>query len=333
MNSASLCHRPSWKITALKWKSKNKSMNMLNIRCNARVNGEDDYHSTLKALQSRGRFPRKSLGQHYMLNSEINEFLVKEAQVNDGDVVLEIGPGTGSLTNVLVNAGALVFAIEKDPHMAALVSERFRDNGKVKVVQDDFTRCHIKSQIESFSASVREGSDPGRLAKVISNLPFNITTEVLKILLPMGEVFSHVVLLLQEETALRLVSASPRTREYRSINMFVKFYSEPEYKFKVHRANFFPQPNVDAAIVAFQLKRVQEYPPIVSPERFFSMVNSAFNGKRKMLRQSLQHLHASHDIQLALKTLGLPETSRPEELKLDDFVGLYNLLENPKFVG
>ncbi|XP_057855426.1 ribosomal RNA small subunit methyltransferase, chloroplastic isoform X2 [Cryptomeria japonica] len=294
MNSASLCHRPSWKITALKWKSKNKSMNMLNIRCNARVNGEDDYHSTLKALQSRGRFPRKSLGQHYMLNSEINEFLVKEAQVNDGDVVLEIGPGTGSLTNVLVNAGALVFAIEKDPHMAALVSERFRDNGKVKVVQDDFTRCHIKSQIESFSASVREGSDPGRLAKVISNLPFNITTEVLKILLPMGEVFSHVVLLLQEETALRLV---------------------------------------DAAIVAFQLKRVQEYPPIVSPERFFSMVNSAFNGKRKMLRQSLQHLHASHDIQLALKTLGLPETSRPEELKLDDFVGLYNLLENPKFVG
>ncbi|KAH9315282.1 hypothetical protein KI387_023909, partial [Taxus chinensis] len=235
---------------------------------------------------------------HYMLNSDINAFIVKEAQVQNGDVVVEIGPGTGSLTNVLVNAGALVLAIEKDPHMAALVSERFKKNGKVKVVQEDFTRCHIKEHIASFSASAREGSDCEHLAKAVSNLPFNITTEALKILLPMGE----------DETALRLVGASPRTCEYRSINIFVNFYSEPEYKFKVQRTNFFPQPNVDAAIVAFRLKHVDEYPPIASQERFFSMVNSAFNGKRKMLRKSLQHLRASHDIQLALKALGLLET-------------------------
>ncbi|KAF8364714.1 hypothetical protein HHK36_033307 [Tetracentron sinense] len=86
---------------------------------------EDDYHSTLKALKSRGRIPRKSLGQHYMLNSSVNEQLSSAAGVEDGDLVLEIGPGTGSLTNVLVNAGATVLAIEKDPHMAVHVRERF----------------------------------------------------------------------------------------------------------------------------------------------------------------------------------------------------------------
>lgn len=296
------------------------------LMCASRA--EDDYHSTLKALQSRGRFPRKSLGQNYMLNSAINELMVKEAQLKEGDVVLEIGPGTGALTNALVNAGAHVFAIEKDPHMAMLVSERFNDNGRVKVVQEDFTRYHIEPQIMSFSDSVAPSSNYGQIAKVVSNLPFNIATDVLKLLLPMGDIFSHVVLLLQDEMALRVVGSLPGTPEYRQINIFVNFYSDPEYRFKVERTNFFPQPNVDAAVVVFKLKQVVEYPHVASPKGFFSMVNSAFNGKRKMLRKSLQHLCASSDVESALRTLGLPETSRPGELEMDDFVRLYNLLAN-----
>ncbi|KAK3022825.1 hypothetical protein RJ639_046645 [Escallonia herrerae] len=94
---------------------------------------EDDYHATLEALNSKGRTPRKSLGQHYMLNSAVNEQLAAAADVKEGDVVLEIGPGTGSLTNVLVDSGATVIAIEKDPYMAALVRERFANTGRVEV--------------------------------------------------------------------------------------------------------------------------------------------------------------------------------------------------------
>lgn len=244
-----------------------------------------------------------------MLNPAINELMVKEAQLKEGDVVLEIGPGTGALTNALVNAGAHVFAIEK-------------------VVQEDFTRYHIEPQIMSFSDSVAPSLNYGQIAKVVSNLPFNIATDVLKLLLPMGDIFSHVVLLLQDEMALRVVGSSPGTSEYRQINIFVNFYSDPEYRFKVQRTNFFPQPNVDAAVVVFKLKQVVDYPHVASTKGFFSMVNSAFNGKRKMLRKSLQHLCASSDIESALRTLGLPETSRPAELEMDDFVRLYNLLAN-----
>ncbi|KAI8572146.1 hypothetical protein RHMOL_Rhmol01G0176000 [Rhododendron molle] len=323
---------------------------------------EDDYHSTLRSLNSKGRFPRKSLGQHYMLNSSINEQLAGVADVKEGDVVLEIGPGTGSLTNVLVSAGATVLAIEKDPHMAALVTERFASIDRVKVnytfclyirlenilallagkmrirlrpnmfcrtmqvLQEDFTKCHIHSHLISLGGCQKSLDGESRYAKVVSNIPFNITTDVVKLLLPMGDIFSNVVLLLQEETALRLVNSSLRTSQYRPISIFINFYSDPEYMFKVPRSNFFPQPNVDAAVVRFRLKQTADYPPVSSTKTFFSMVNSAFSGKRKMLRRSLQHICTSPEIEAALENVGLPATSRPEELTLDNFVKLHNLV-------
>ncbi|XP_020243748.1 ribosomal RNA small subunit methyltransferase, chloroplastic isoform X2 [Asparagus officinalis] len=267
-----------------------------------RSRGEDDYHSILKALNSKGRrTPRKSLGQHYMVNSSINEQLAAAAQVGDGDVVLEIGPGTGSLTNVLIGAGATVIAVEKDPHMAVLVKERFAGSKQLMVLKEDFVKCDIRSHL----SSVLEDK---KYAKVVANIPFNISTDVVKLLLPMGDIFSEVVLLLQDETALRLVDASLGSSEYRPINIFVNFYSDPEYKFKVERSNFFPQPNVDAAVVRFKLKKSSECPSVSSTKSFFSMVSSAFNGKRKMLRKSLQHLCSSQNIEAALKDVDLPTT-------------------------
>ncbi|XP_019464969.1 PREDICTED: ribosomal RNA small subunit methyltransferase, chloroplastic [Lupinus angustifolius] len=286
----------------------------------------DDYHGTLKALNSKGRFPRKSLGQHYMLNSDINEQLAGVACIEQGDVVFEIGPGTGSLTNVLLNSGAFVLAVEKDKHMAALVSERFSSTGKFKILTEDVIKCHVRSHMSSLVESLKQMDQETRNAKVVANIPFNISTDVIKLLLPMGDIFSEVVLLLQEETALRLVVSSLRTSEYRPINIFVNFYSDPEYKFKVPRTHFFPQPNVDAAVVSFKLKPPTQYPKVSSTKSFFSMVNSAFNEKRKMLRKSLQHICTSLETEEALTSIGLLATSRPEELTMDDFTKLHNLI-------
>ncbi|KAF3442240.1 hypothetical protein FNV43_RR16156 [Rhamnella rubrinervis] len=295
---------------------------------NGRRRRSDDYHATLRALNSKGRFPTKSLGQHYMLHSEVNEQLASAADVGEGDVILEIGPGTGSLTNVLIDSGATVLAIEKDPHMAALVSERFAGTDRLKVLNEDFLKCHIHSCMISLLKSIKSLDINSRSVKVVSNIPFNISKDVVKQLLPMGDIFSEVVLLLQEETALRLAESSLPTSEYRPINIFVNFYSDPEFKFKVPRTNFFPQPNVDAAVVTFKLKKAEDYPSVSSTKSFFSMITSAFNGKRKMLRKSLQHIRTSTDIQNALASVGLPATSRPEELTLDDFVKLHNVIMN-----
>ncbi|CAN1332376.1 Ribosomal RNA small subunit methyltransferase, chloroplastic [Linum perenne] len=302
----------------------------LDARC-ARVSqtSPDDYHATLRALNSRGRKPRKSLGQHYMLNNEINDQLAGAANVGEGDVVLEIGPGTGSLTNVLISSGATVLAVEKDPYMAALVKERFADTGRLKVVEEDFVKCNIGSHISLLLESLSATGDRPRFAKVVANIPFNISKDVVKQLLPMGDIFSEVVLLLQDETAVRLTESSIRTSEYRPVNILVNFYSDPEYKLKVPRSNFFPQPNVDAAVVTFKLKQSADYPPVNSIKSFFSTVNSAFNGKRKMLRNTLRHMCTSTEIETALVNVGLSASSRPEELTLDDFVKLHNLLVQP----
>ncbi|KAK8952537.1 hypothetical protein KSP39_PZI003823 [Platanthera zijinensis] len=292
--------------------------------------GDDDYHATLKTLNSRDRIvPRKSLGQHYMLNSTINDQLSSIAGIIEGDVVLEIGPGTGSLTNVLINAGATVFAVEKDPHMAMIVKERFGQLDQLTVLQEDITRCHIRSHVSSLLEKMNTGGVV-KYAKVVSNIPFNISNDVVKQLLPMGDLFSDVILLLQDEAALRLTEFQMRSSENRPINLFVNFYSDAEYICKVERTNFFPQPNVNAAIAKFKLKQESEYPQVTSKKGFFSMVNSAFNEKRKMLRKSLQHICAASEIEHALTTIGLQATARPQELGLEDFVRLHNLISEPE---
>nr|BAJ87906.1 predicted protein [Hordeum vulgare subsp. vulgare] len=209
-----------------------------------------------------------------MLNARVNEELVAAAGVEVGDVVLEIGPGTGSLTAALLAAGATVVAVEKDKHMATLVRDRFGSTEQLKVIEEDITKFHVHSHFLPILDEKSRGTK--KYAKVVANLPFNVSTEVVKQILPMGDVFSVMVLMLQDEAALRLANASIQTPEYRPINVFVNFYSEPEYKFKVERANFFPQPTVDGGVIRFKIKDAGEYPPVSSNKSFF------FNGELRV---------------------------------------------------
>lgn len=261
-----------------------------------------------------------------MLNSEINEQLAGAADVREGDVVLEIGPGTGSLTSVLLQAGAIVLGVEKDPHMADLVRERFSGSQNFTLLTEDILLCNIRSHMSALLESSSSAEPKPRFAKVVANIPFNISAEVIKLLLPMGDIFSEVVLLLQDETALRVTEANLRTSEYRSINIFVNFYSDPKYNSRVSKRNFFPQPTIDAAIVTFKLKQASDYPSVSSTKSFFSMVNTAFDEKRKMLRKTLQHMCSSSEIQKALESIGVPPTARPEELTMENFVSLHNFI-------
>ncbi|KAI5058206.1 hypothetical protein GOP47_0026376 [Adiantum capillus-veneris] len=262
-----------------------------------------------------------------MVNQEINEKLVEFAKVEEGDLVLEIGPGTGALTNCLVEAGAHVVAVEKDPAMAELIRDRFQESGHVEVVQEDFVKWPVRSSIENLKGSLSARGIPLKFAKVVSNLPFNITTPVVKRILPMGDIFSSMVLLLQDEAASRLIDISPQGNNYRSVSLFVHFFADAQYNMKVSRNNFFPCPNVDGAIVSFEIKEALDYPQVSSAKSFFTLVNMAFGGKRKMLRNSLQHAYPSDQVQKALKSIHLLETARPDELTLDQFVALYNVLD------
>jgi 16S rRNA A1518/A1519 N6-dimethyltransferase RsmA/KsgA/DIM1 with predicted DNA glycosylase/AP lyase activity len=135
-----------------------------------------------------------------MVNEQVNSAMVQLVGIQPGDLILEIGPGTGSLTKFLVEAGAHIIAVEKDQDMAALVAERFAHTDQVEVVHEDFVKWSVSSQINEALEQRYRASTTLKRAKVIANLPFNITTQVVKKLLPLGNTFSHVVLLLQVQS-------------------------------------------------------------------------------------------------------------------------------------
>ena len=235
--------------------------------------------------------------------------------MSPGDLVVEIGPGPGSLTEVLLSNGAHVIAVEKDPIFAQALHRLEGEGRQLDVFCDDIMDFPLESVIASKLKA-------GQKAKVIANLPYHLTTPIITKLITMTHCFSTLVLMVQEEVARRFV-ASPGTSDYSSISVFLNFYSSPAYAFMVGRQCFYPSPKVDSAIVSLSLKQ----PPLVAnQEAFFTMTRTAFKHRRKMLRGSLRDLYAPNAVEAALTSMGKNPLSRPEELSLDDFLCLYQML-------
>ncbi len=244
-------------------------------------------------LSSLGVRPKKGLSQNFLIDQNIVAKIVKEAEVDPEDYILEIGPGPGALTEALVEKGAEVVAVELDRVFAEAL-KRF----PVTVFNEDFL---------SFSLDKL-----ARKGKVVANLPYHITAPILTRIMPRSDLFSTVTVMVQEEVARRL-TAKPKTSDYGSLTIFLNFYSDPHYAFRVSRNCFYPAPNVDSAVVTFRLKE----PPDVDAERFFEFVRTPFGQRRKMIRKTMPHAAS------ALEKLGFNPKARPEELSLEDFLALY----------
>lgn len=276
--------------------------------------------SELMALLSEyGASPRKVLSQNFLIDGNIINKIVKSASVSKGDLVLEIGPGPGALTEALLAAGATVIAVEKDPLMVKIVSRLTGEDHDLTIYNDDIMEFPIADKIGSLV------KQRGAKAKVIANLPYQLTTPIIAMLSPLREIFSEIVVMVQEEVARRF-TAQPSTSDYSSISVFINYYSNPRYEFLVRRNCFYPAPKVDSAIIALALK---EPPAVSDPEKFFQMSRTAFGMRRKMLRRSLKELYGSELVEKVLETMMLPPTSRPEELSLEQLIALFEKLCRP----
>ena len=259
---------------------------------------------------------------------------VSAAKVSRGDRVLEVGPGTGVLTRALLDAGASVTALEKDGALAASLVENntlLVQSGALAVVHDDVLRWLRSPSAEgAFPAvsaqAVEPGSDSGspppRRALVVANIPFGISTDLLSLLLPRGDSFSSVTLLVQEEWAQRLVVAPPGSPDAREISIRTAFYApRTRYLRHVPRTCFAPPPGVDCALVRFDLATTGQWPlPPGDVAPFFSMIRAAFNARRKMLRNTLPGCEA------LLPQLGLPLDVRPQQVDMRAYVQLFKAL-------
>jgi len=267
-------------------------------------------------LESVGVSPKKALSQNFLIDGNILRKIVTTAKVNPGDLVVEIGPGPGSLTEVLLQAGARVVAIEKDALLAKAL-ERLKALGELHIFQEDVLQF-------SFETVLKHLLKEGEKAKVIANLPYNVTTPILVKCVTLQEWFSELVVMVQEEVARRF-TAHPGGSDYGSFTVFLDFYTTPKYGFQVSRNCFYPAPKVDSAIV---LLKLHAPPANVDEPKFFELTRTAFEQRRKMLRSSLKALYTPQQVMEALEAIGKTPQARPQELSLEEFMQLLNALRN-----
>lgn len=267
-------------------------------------------------MERIGTGPKKGLSQNFLIDGNILRKITALADLTPDDTVVEVGPGPGSLTEELLNSGAHVVAVEMDRVFANELSRLKSPQNRLDVYCDDI----LKFPLDAVLKPLLKGESK---AKVIANLPYHLTTPIIAEMITRRDLFSKLVLMVQEEVARRFV-ALPGTAEYSSFTVFLGFYCKATYGFTVGRKCFFPAPKVDSAIVVLDLK---EPPQIANVEGFFTLTRTAFQQRRKMMRGSLRDLYGSDHVEHGLEAIGKSNKSRPEELSIDDFLRLFDWLE------
>lgn len=261
---------------------------------------------TTHILKAFGLRMSKKLGQNFLIDARIVQGIVDAAEIQPGDRVLEIGPGIGTLTQGLAEAGADVTAVELDKKLPAVLKETLKAYDNVRIVPGDILKVNIPEIM---------GEGP---FKVAANLPYYITTPILMTLLERHLPITQMVTMVQKEVAERM-TARPGSRIYGALSVAVQYYTEPEIVLDVPPRSFIPAPEVMSVVVSC---RVRKEPAVkVSDEKlFFRVVKAAFGQRRKTLMNALKGGGFSKEaVRDALETSGIDPTRRGETLTLAEF--------------
>lgn len=265
--------------------------------------------SIRETLKAHGIFPYRGRGQHFLVNPEMAKKIVDLACIDKNDIVVEIGPGVGALTAILLGKSARLIAIESDRRLFALISEKFT-SGKLEVILGDALKFDY----------IDLGKKLGKKFVAVSNLPYNISTEMIFRLLDAREYVDRAVLMLQKEVAMRLC-AVPATKEYGVITVLASLYCDMSIGLNIGSGNFFPRPKVDSAVVVFKF-RERPLVDVGSEDLFRQVVRAAFWGRRKTLRNSLKSVSdaiSTSDIGKLEERSGIDLKRRGETLSVEEF--------------
>lgn len=270
-----------------------------------------------RLLSEHGLRPSKALGQHFLADGNTIQRIVDIAQVRPGDRIVEIGPGLGALTQGLLDQGAYVAAIEKDAGLFRVLSELFSGHPRLVLLHADALRVD--------PSGVFPGEWPsGTPRKVVANLPYYITSQLLMHILESAPPFEQVVVMVQREVAQRLV-APPGSKEYGALTVGVAFRAEVELAAKIPPTVFIPPPAVASEVVVLR-PRPCPY-DVGDPACFHRVVRAAFGKRRKTLANALKELGLSaREAALALEACGIDPARRGETLTLAEFASLSGAL-------
>lgn len=274
---------------------------------------------TIKDILSRHGFTfSKALGQNFLVNPSVCPRIAEQGNAREGFGIIEIGTGIGVLTNELARRADKVVAVEIDSRLMPVLAETLAEHKNVKIINDDVMNVDLHRLIrEEFE---------GLEVAVCANLPYYITSPIIMMLLEQRLPIRSVTVMVQKEAGARLC-APLGTRDAGAVTVAVNYFSEPELLFNVSRGSFMPSPNVDSCVVRFDLRDAT--PEGVKDEAFFfRTVRAAFSQRRKTLANSAAAGLGipKPEVLSAISRAGLPETVRPEQLTMEQFIAFANEL-------
>ena len=263
---------------------------------------------------------QKKFGQNFLIDGHVLDKIIAGAGVTKDDMVLEIGPGIGTMTQYLVEAAGKVVAVEIDRNLLPILQETLAEYDNVKVIHADVLSLDLEKLVQE--------ENGGRPIKVVANLPYYITTPIIMALFEQHVPLANVTVMVQKEVAARMKSG-PGSKDYGALSLAVQYYAEPYIVANVPCNCFMPRPNVDSAVI--RLTRYEEPPVQVKDEKMlFKIIRASFNQRRKTLQNGLNNsseLNFTKDqIAAAIAEAGFSPSVRGEALTLEQFAKLTDIL-------
>ena len=280
--------------------------------------------NTLAVINKHEFAFQKKFGQNFLIDEGIVNKIVREASVTKDDFVLEIGPGIGTMTQLLCEQAGGVAAVEIDTNLIPILKETLAEYDNVTIINEDILKVDIKK--------LAEEKNGGKPIKVVANLPYYITTPIIMGLFESNVPIDSITVMVQKEVADRM-QVGPGTKDYGALSLAVQYYSKPQVVINVPPECFIPRPNVGSAVI--RLTRYKEPPVKVRDEKLmFKLIRASFNQRRKTLANGLNNSpeinFSKEEITAAIESLHKGPSIRGEALTLSEFAALSDYFSNIK---
>lgn len=275
--------------------------------------------NTIEVLQKYNFVFQKKFGQNFLIDTHVLDKIIGSAEITKDDVVLEIGPGIGTMTQYLACAAKKVIAVEIDKALIPILEDTLSEYENVRVINHDVLKVDI--------AKLAEEENGGKPIKVVANLPYYITTPIIMGLFENHVPIKSITVMVQKEVADRM-QVGPGTKDYGALSLAVQYYAKPYIVANVPPNCFMPRPKVGSAVI--RLERYENPPVTVKDEKLmFRLIRASFNQRRKTLVNGLKNSQElsfdKETIEKAILACGLPLTIRGEALTLEQFAQLANM--------
>ena len=268
----------------------------------------------------------KNLGQNFLIDEEIVHGIIEHAQISEQDLVIEIGPGLGTLTQRLLESAGKVIAIELDKNVLTILNDRFRTYNNFELINQDILKTDLRSIINSnLNSSIKS-------CKIVANLPYYITTPIIMKLFEENLSIDSITVMVQKEVAQRLTAIPGQDKSVGAISYSIYYYSDAEIVLDAPKRCFIPSPDVDSSVIHLKLLKRPRVSTI-DEDFLFNIIKLVFTQKRKTLSNSLVNTKiclSKQQSELILDELGINKNARPEELGLQDFSNLAEKLIKEK---